>query len=333
MPRPVWNGVISFGLLNIPVSLMSAEKRVDLHFRMIDGRTNQPIRYERVNAETGEEVPWKDIVQAFEYEKGNYVVLSKDEIASAAPEGKESIDIEAFVGREEIDMVYYEKPYYLIPGKKAEKGYVLLRELLRERDRVGVGHVVIRTRRYLCAVMPLEDMLVLNLLRFRQEIVPIESFELPSADLHKLRITDREMDMAGKLIDSMTVAWQPADYIDDHRERLAALVEKRLAAKQGLIHETEEHEQKFEHAATNVVDFMALLEKSLKSGKRKAGAETTEVDEATTAPARSRKKAGAKGTAQAEKTPAKKSSTAKKPAPSKDSDGKSRAAKKRASSR
>src|SRR5690606_1765677 len=116
MPRPVWNGMISFGLLNIPVSLIAAEKRVDLHFRMIDSRNNQPVRYERVNAETGEEVPWKDIVQAFEYEKGNYVVLSKEDIQRAAPEGKESIDIEAFVDRGAIDMVYYEKPYYLLPG-------------------------------------------------------------------------------------------------------------------------------------------------------------------------------------------------------------------------
>ncbi|MET0379114.1 MAG: Ku protein [Spongiibacteraceae bacterium] len=276
MPRAVWNGIISFGLLNIPVSLMAAEKRTDLHFRMIDSRNNQPIRYERVNAETGEEVPWKDIVQAFEYEKGNYVVLSKDEIASTAPEGKESIDIEAFVERSEIETVYFEKPYYLLPGKKAEKGYVLLRELLREKDRVGIGHVIIRTRRYLCAVMPLRNILVLNLIRFHQEIVALDSFELPTKDLENFRLTKRELEMAGQLVDAMTTEWKPDDYIDDHRERLSALVEKRLASKQGLIHETAEHEEKFEHATTNVVDFMSLLEKSLKSGRRSAGSgETT----------------------------------------------------------
>lgn len=272
MPRPVWNGMISFGLLNIPVSLMTAEKRVDLHFRMIDSRSNHPVRYERVNSETGEEVPWKDIVQAFEYEKGNYVVLSKDQLALAAPEGKESIDIEAFVDRHEIDMIYFEKPYYLIPGKKAEKGYVLLRELLREKGRAGIGHVIIRTRRYLCAVLPLGDMLVLNLLRFHQEIIGTDNFDLPPQDINKFRISQRELDMAGQLVDSMTVAWTPGDYVDDYRQRLTEIVEKQLASKQGLIHETEEHQEAFEHATTNVVDFMSLLEESLKSGRRSAGA-------------------------------------------------------------
>lgn len=268
MSRPVWNGMISFGLLNIPVSLMAAEKRVDLHFRMVDSRNNKPIRYERVNAETGEEVPWKDIVQAFEYEKGNYVVLSKDEIAGAAPEGKESIDIEAFVDRDEIQIPYFEKPYYLLPGKKAEKGYVLLRELLREKNRIGIGHVIIRTRRYLCAVLPIDRMLVLNLLRFHQELVEPDSYELPADDLKKFRVSAREMEMAGQLVDSMTAPWSPADYLDDYRERLSAIVEKRIASKQGLVHEVEDQEAHTEHAATNVVDFMSLLEKSLKTGRR-----------------------------------------------------------------
>lgn len=268
MPRPLWNGMISFGLLNIPVSLIAAEKRVDVHFRMIDSRNNQPIRYERVNAETGDEVPWKDIVQAFEYEKGSYVVLSDEEIKRAAPEGKESIDIEAFVDRDEIDTVYFEKPYYLMPGKKAEKGYVLLRELLRKKNRAGIGHVIIRTRRYLCAVMPLENMLVLNLLRFAQEVVPLENFDLPTRDLEKYRISARELDMAGELVDSMTLEWQPSSYVDDYRDRLAEIVEKRLASKEGIIHESPEREEEHEQATTNVVDFMALLEKSLESGKR-----------------------------------------------------------------
>ena len=290
MPRPVWNGIISFGLLNIPVSLMSAEKRVDLHFRMVDSRNNQPVRYERVNAETGEEVPWKDIVQAFEYEKGNYVVLSKDDIASTAPDGKESIDLEAFVDRSEIDTRYFEKPYYLLPGKKAEKGYVLLRELLRDKNRVGIGRVIIRTRLYLCAVLPIGQMLVLNLLRFQQEVVGLDNFELPAENLEKFRINKRELDMAGQLVDSMTTTWKPDEYVDDHRERLSALVEKRLASKQGLIHETVEHEEKFEHAATNVVDFMALLEDSLKSGRRTSSAKA-EPARKTPAKKKSAKKA------------------------------------------
>jgi DNA end-binding protein Ku len=270
MPRPIWNGVISFGLLNIPISLHTAEKRVDLHFRMIDSRNKKPIRYERVNAETGEEVPWKDIVQAFEYQKGNYVVLSEADMKSVAPEGKESIELEEFVDRDAIPPQYYEKPYYLLPGKKAEKGYVLLREILRKTKRVGIGHVMIRTRRYLSAVMPQGDALILNLLRFQQEIVPLDNFEFPQTSLDKLRISARELEMANELIDSMTVEWQPDRYIDDYRERLSQLVEKQLARKQGLIHEETAVEALPENAATNVVDFMALLKNSLnkKGGKR-----------------------------------------------------------------
>lgn len=301
MPRPVWNGVISFGLLNIPVSLMSAERRVDLHFRMVDSRNNKPVRYERVNTETGEEVPWKDIVQAFEYEKGNYVVLSKEEIASASPEGKESIDIEAFVDRSNINVTYFEKPYYLLPGKKSEKGYVLLRELLREKNCVGIGHVIIRTRRYLCAVLPIDRMLVLNLLRFHQELVAPDSFDLPADDLKQFRVNKRELDMAGQLVDSMTIPWRPEDFIDDYRERLSAIVEKRLASKQGLVRETEEHESDVEEAATNVVDFMSLLEQSLKSGRRTQSKKSSNTGRSATAKkAASNKKAGAKRKSKAE---------------------------------
>lgn len=267
MARPIWNGVISFGLLNIPVTLQAAERRVDVHFRMVDSRNNKPIRYERVNAESGEEVPWNNIVQAFEYEKGNYVVLSKDDIASVAPEGKESIEIEAFVGSDSISPVYFEKPYYLLPGKKAEKGYVLLREVLRQYGRVGIGHVVIRTRRYLCALLPIEDRLVLDLLRYRQEIVDPGQFEFPEKDLKKFRISAAELDMAEKLVDSMTISWKPEKYIDDHRKRLHDLVEKRLKLKNNIIHEQKKMAGP-DDSATNVVDFMALLKKSLKNDVR-----------------------------------------------------------------
>lgn len=316
MPRPIWNGVISFGLLNVPVSLYSGERKVDLHFRMIDSRSKKPIRYERVNADTGEEVPWKDIVQAFEYEKGNYVVLSKEDLAKVAPQGKETIEIEAFVERQSIQASFFEKPYYLVAGKKAEKGYALLRAILRNTDRVGIGYVLIRTRRYLAAVLPQGDALVLNLLRFAQELVPEDSFIFPDDDLERLRITKRELDMATQLIDSMTVQWHPADYADDYRERLSKIVEQRLAQRQGLVHE-EEHEESAlpENAATNVVDFMALLQKSLENkparsaAARKSSAASAEKKPAKGAGAKdSDKKAAAKKKAE----PASKAASAKK---------------------
>jgi DNA end-binding protein Ku len=135
--RPIWNGTLSFGLLNIPIQLMTGERRNELHFRMMDARNKAPIKYERVNAETGEEVPWKEIVKAYEYSKGNYVVLEPEDLAAAATEAREVIEMEGFVDRTEIPDSYLEKPYVLVPGKKAEKGYVLLREVLRRPARSG----------------------------------------------------------------------------------------------------------------------------------------------------------------------------------------------------
>ncbi len=146
MARPIWTGTLSFGLLNVPVSVMPAERRVDLHFRMLDSRSNTPIRYERVNADTGEEVPWKDIVKAYEYKKGSYVVLRPEDLKSAAAEGREAVEVEAFVDAAAVGPEYFEKPYVLVPGKKAEKGYVLLRETLRRTGKIGIAPVGIPTR-------------------------------------------------------------------------------------------------------------------------------------------------------------------------------------------
>jgi len=314
MKRPIWNGTISFGLLNIPVVLQSAEKRVDLHFRMIDSRSNTPIRYERVNAETGEEVPWNDVVQAFEYEKGNYVILSKDDIAKVAPEGKETIEIEAFVDRQLISPMFFEKPYYLLPGKKSEKGYVLLRETLKEKKRAGIGHVIIRTRRYLCMVLAEDDMLILNLLRFHQEIVSRDEFQFPESDFKKFRISPAEIDMAAKLIDSMTVPWEAEKYIDDYRERLVALVEKRIAGNKGLVQETTDDDVSEDTTASNVVDFMDLLKKSLQKKSNAAGSEASRaankrqnVADKPVSQARKSKSAAASG----KKSPVKKTSSKK----------------------
>ena len=179
MARPIWNGTISFGLLNVPVQLYSGERTVDLHFRMLDSRDNSPVRYERVNSETGEEVPWKELVKGFEYSKGNYVVLDEADIRKAAPQSTETVEIEAFVQRDQIDPMFFEKPYYLVPSKKAEKGYVLLREVLAKTGKVGISRVVIRTRQYLAALSPRGDALMLDLMRFPQEIVKADEFSLP----------------------------------------------------------------------------------------------------------------------------------------------------------
>ena len=267
MARPVWNGTLSFGLLNVPVSLMPGERRVDLHFRMLDSRDNARIRYERVNAETGDEVPWKDIVKAFEYAKGSYVVLDAEDIKSAAPESHESIDVEAFVEADAIAPAYFEKPYFLVPGKKAEKGYVLLRETLRKTGRIGIGRVVIRTREYLCAVMPQGDALALDLLRYPQELVDADEYHFPTRKLADYRISAAELTMAEQLIDSMAGEWKPGDYKDEFRARLSKVIEKRMKSK-GVVQPEEEEVAMAENATTNVVDFMALLKKSLDTRKR-----------------------------------------------------------------
>jgi DNA end-binding protein Ku len=267
MARPIWTGTLTFGLLNVPVSLMSGERKVDLHFRMLDARDKSPIRFERVNAETGEEVPWKDIVKAFEYDKGNYVVVEEEDLRSAAPESHESVEVETFVDAADIDIRYYEKPYILVPGKKAEKGYVLLRETLRDTGQVGIARVVIRTRQYLCAVMPQGDALVLMLLRYPQELVAPDDYKLPAGNAGDYRVTPRELDMARKLIQSMSGQWDPDEYHDEFRERLQQIITRRIKDT-GATAKVDEPAHEREGDATNVVDFMSLLQKSLGENKR-----------------------------------------------------------------
>ncbi len=276
MPRPIWNGSLSFGLLNIPISLMSGEKRTDISFRMLDGRNKSPIRYERVNAETGEEVPWKDIVKAFEYDKGSYVVIEESDIAAAASDNRETIELDAFVDRDAIAPNYLEKPYVLVPGKKAEKGYVLLREVLKKSRRVGIGRVVIRTREYLAMVTPQADALLLILLRFPQELVDPADYAIPEGSAAKWKITPRELEMANSLVASMSSEWKPAEYKDEFRERLSAVIRKRIKTKGAVKKLPVAEDTHPEGAATNVVDFMALLKQSLdKRGKAGAASRTT----------------------------------------------------------
>lgn len=300
MARPIWTGTLSFGLLNIPVSLMSGERKVDISFRMLDSRDRKPIRFERVNAETGEEVPWKDIVKAFEYDKGSYVVVEKEDIASAAPQTHESVEVEAFVDRDDIGIRFYEKPYILVPGKKAEKGYVLLRDTLASTGKVGVARVVIRTREYLCAVVPEGDALVLMMLRYPQELVDPEEYKLPVGKASDYRITAKEREMAESLIDSMSAKWAPDDYHDEFRQRLEAIIKKRIKARGATTKIKDDDAPEREDAATNVVDFMALLQKSLDTKKRtpaKAPAKKAPAKKTPRKAAKAAKKAAAKKTA------------------------------------
>lgn len=295
MARPIWTGTLSFGLLNVPIRLMTAERKVDLHFRMLDQRSNTPIRYERVNAESGEEVPWKDVVKAFEYQKGNYVVLEESDIRDAASDARETVEIDTFVDGGSITPAYFEKPYFLVPAKKAEKGYVLLRETLRKTGRIGIARVVIRTREYLSAVIPQDDALMLFLLRYPQELVSADEYALPDRPAADYRISERELDMASELIESMSGEWKPDEYRDEFREKLSRAIEKRLKSK-GVTTTVDEEEHVAEHATTNVVDFMALLKKSIDSKQRTPAATGKKTREKAPAakPSRAAKKTAAK---------------------------------------
>jgi DNA end-binding protein Ku len=267
MARPVWTGTLSFGLLNIPVSLMTGERKTDISFRMLDSRNKAPVRYERVNAETGEEVPWKDIVKAFEYEKGSYVVLEQEDIASAAPESHGAIEVEAFVDADAIGPRYFEKPYVLVPAKKAEKGYVLLREALEKTGKIGIARVVIRTRENLCAVLPHGNALLLMMMRYPQELVDIGEYNIPEGDKGDYRISAKELAFSEQLIETMSSDWDPDAYHDEFRERLQKVIQDRMKAD-GVVKRAAEEPQVEEGAATNVVDFMSLLQQSIDRNKR-----------------------------------------------------------------
>lgn len=270
MPRPLWSGSISFGLLNIPVQLMPGERRTDLRFHMMDTRDHARIRFERVNAETGEEVPWKEIVKAYEYKKDSYVVLSPEDLKAAAPESSESVDIEAFVDEASIDSAYFERPYYLVPPKKAEKGYVLLRDTLRETGKAGLARVVIHTREHLALLVPRGPALMLLLLRYPQELIAPDEYRFPEGAPAQYRIAARERDMARQLVESMSETFRPAQYHDEFRARLGKAIEARLKRKGASIEAPTTEDDSEE--SPKVVDFMAVLKRSLAQRRPPAAA-------------------------------------------------------------
>lgn len=264
MPRSIWSGAISFGLLHIPVQVMTAESPSEISLRMLDRRDHAPIQFKRVNAETGREVEWKDVVKAYEVEKGEFVPLEPEDIKRAAPEAAQTIEIERFVERDAISAMYFDKPYYLAPGRKAEKGYVLLREVLARTGRVGIARVVLRTKEYLCAVMPEGDALVLDLLRWPEEIVDASSIGVPAGKPEDYRINARELEMAQQLIEAMEGEFAPEDFKDTFHDKLAQVIDEKM--KKGGKRTSPAVEK--QPATTNVVDFMALLKQSLeKSGE------------------------------------------------------------------
>ena len=265
MARPIWKGYITFGLVNIPVILYSAEKKFDIQFKLIDSRDKARIRYMRINEHTGEEVPWEDVAKGYEYDDKNYLVLKKSDIKAISGEHSKTIDIVTFVNKNSINTMDFEKPYYLVPDKKGEKAYVLLREILKDTKKVGISKVIIHTREYLAALMPYENALVLNLLRYHQELKKVSDFEFPSTNIKTYKISTKEIEMAKQLVNGMTTKWDPKDYHDVFREALAKWVEAKLQHKRLSTKKTKANFKK-----GNVIDFVDLLKKSLEKNKQKA---------------------------------------------------------------
>jgi DNA end-binding protein Ku len=260
MARPIWKGHISFGLVNVPITLFPAEQRADLSFHLVDTRNSARVRYERVNEVTGAEVPWNKIVKGYEFNDGNYVLLSDKELEGASPELTKTIDIETFVDLEDIDVRYFDKPYYLVPGKGGEKGYVLLREAMERAGKVGIARVVIRSRGNLAALMPLGNSLVLEMLRYHQEVRSFEDFDFPAGDLTKHRITSKELALAEQLIDGLSGQWDPDTFRDEYRDVLLKHIKKRIA--EGDTDEVGEVAQPAAEAP-RTVNFMTMLKRSL----------------------------------------------------------------------
>ena len=295
MPRPIWKGHVSFGLVNVPVVLFSAEQRADISFRLIDSRNTARIRYERVNEETGEEVPWDNIVKGFEYESGNYVLMSDEELETASAEMTRTIEIDQFVDLSEIDIRFFDRPYVLVPDKNGEKGYVLLREAIAESGKAGIASVVIRSRQYLAAVIASGDAILLELLRFHQELRDLKGFELPGHNLREMKVSKKEIELASQLIDGMTTQWDSSEHHDEYREVLMKMIEKKIKSGKTEAIDVESDEEDDEEEV-QTINFMDVLKKSVAgaSGRTKKKAVPAKKKAATKKKRAPAKKATAK---------------------------------------
>lgn len=268
MARSMWKGAISFGLVHIPVEMYPAvsDKGLDLH--MLDRRDFSPIGFKRYNKNTQKEVSWDDIIKGYEYSDGEYVVLSDEDLRRANPEATQTIDILAFVDAQDVPLIYYDQPYYLAPGKGGDKVYALLRDVLKRVGKIGIAHVVIRVKQHLAALVCVGDTIVMNTLRYADEIRDPGELKIPARDAKSASITDKELKMAMALVQGMSEDWEPEQYRDTYREDVMALIEKKVKARQTKTITMPDPEEK-PAKATNVIDLVSLLQASLgkKPGK------------------------------------------------------------------
>ena len=276
MPRSIWKGAITFGLVNIPVELHTAvrsESRIS--FRQLHKKDNAPIKYDRVCSKEEKSVPWDEIVKGYEYSKGKFVILDEEDFRAAAIESTKTIDIQDFVKADEIDTRYFESPYYLLPQKGGEKAYALLREAIRKTGMIGLGNVTMRSNNmHFVGIRVVEDALVLEIMRYADELVDTSSFEFPSAE----NVRPAELNMAEQLVNTLAAEFQPENYSDAYKGNLMRIINAKMAGEKIEVEEPAEPE------ATNVIDLMARLQESLAQGKKKKGkAAAREQDEASDA--------------------------------------------------
>lgn len=290
MRSSIWKGALSFGLLNIPVSLMKAEQDHSLSFSMLDEEDLSPIKYKKVNAKTGKEVPFKRIVKGYEYKKNEYVIMDAKDFKAANVEATGTIDIENFVELDEIDPMYLEKPYYLVPDKNGIKGYFLLCEAMKKSKKVAVGKIVIRTKQHLAVIMARDNYLILEMMRFAHEVLSADDVGY-FKEIKKTKFNEKEMKMAIQLIEGMTQEWDPGQYKDTYYDDLKSIIDKKVKAGKGQSIDYDFKEPS-KAASSNVLDLMPLLKKSLEAkGKSSKKAKTSKKTTAAHSTVKKKKKA------------------------------------------
>jgi DNA end-binding protein Ku len=287
MPRAIWSGAISFGLVNVPVKLYSATSPKTVRFHQISSKTGTRIRQQRVDPSTGEEVPYEEIVKGYEVSPDRYVLISPEELEALDPKATKTIDIEEFVNLDEIDPIYYDHSYYLAPAAGGAKAYRLLLDAMREEGKVGIGRLVLRTKQQLCALRPTGDVLTLSTMLFGDEVVAPDKLDELDA-VEEAEASERELRMAEQLIESLSADFDPSKFHDDNRERVLSLIERKAAGEEIAVQPQVEE-------PSPAPDLMAALEASLaavRGDEEKAAARDGKARKPK--PAAPKAKAGAK---------------------------------------
>jgi len=262
MPRSNWKGIISFGLVSVPILLYpSRENSADISFHQIDKRDNARIKYQRINSSTGKVVPWADITRGYEYDKETTVPVPDDILKKVAGDKARMIDIETFVDRDKLDIMTIDNSYFLEPDKKAEKAYTILREALKATNKVGIARVIISTKEYVSAVMPHHNALILCILKYDKEMRKEDEFKIPDEDIAKYKVKKQEIDIAKQLVNSLSSKWKPEDYVDDYQASIHKWVEETVNNLPHAIPSKKPTKQ----TKADIVNFVDLLKKSLKT--------------------------------------------------------------------